>query len=457
MSPKGNWIKIGVLLVCDAAAMVLAFWLTYYVRAWLPFFVPIQPLPEYVAPALVLIGLTVLIFAQQGLYRDVRDLSMLEAYAKIIKSVAYAFLLALVLTFFFKVYERSRVLVALYWAAATGALLTVRFTYYRALTSWRARGRDALVVAVAGSEKKVKATVQLLKSNPQLGYRVKAGVLLPHGVSPRSESLRRKLDQDLIQPFRRGEIAGVILSDSVKNYQHLLDVSELLDEHRVPHRSVTEAFDLVGFKASAGEGLEGLLQNLDEGQAGGAYEVAKRFLDEIVALAALAVSAPLWMLIVIAIKLDSAGPVFFKQERVGYHGRRFWIYKFRSMRADAPRYAKTPHSRRDPRITRVGAFLRRTSLDELPQLLNVIKGDMSLVGPRPEMPFIVEKYKPIHRYRLLMLPGLTGLWQVSGRTDKPLEENIKYDLYYLKNRSLLLDVVILLRTVPAVLFGRGAY
>ena len=133
------------------------------------------------------------------------------------------------------------------------------------------------------------------------------------------------------------------------------------------------------------------------------------------------------------------------------------MHKFRSMRPDADPYAEAPDDEGDPRVTPIGAWLRRYSLDEVPQLWNVLKGDMTLVGPRPEMPFIVDQYEPWQRRRLEVKPGLTGLWQVLGRKDLPLRENIEYDFYYLTNRSLLLDLVILLKTVGVVLRGRGAY
>lgn len=446
-----------VLVACDLAAMGAAFLATYAVRVRLPYFIQIQPLAEYIAPVLVLMGISIAIFLLQGLYRDARDLSMLEEYAKIIKSLAYAFLFALALTFFLKLYERSRVQVVMFWAASVLFLLAARFAYYRILRRLRSRGWDPMGVVVVGSDKKIKAVCQMLRQYVELGYHVVSTIVLPQGVSPRSPRWLRRLEKDVFVRYLRREIQGVIVSDTVKNYQHVLEVNELFEEHQIPHRSVTEAFDLIGLQTSATEGLEGLLGQLDEGQISRVYKVFKRFVDEVIALTVLLLTAPVWLAVIALIKLDSQGPIFFRQERVGYHGRKFSIYKFRSMYVHAPKYAKTPRGKNDPRVTRMGRFLRSTSLDELPQLINVVKGDMSLVGPRPEMPFIVEKYKPIYRYRLLVLPGLTGLWQVSGRTDKPLEENIKYDLYYIKNQSFLMDMMILLRTIPVVLFGRGAY
>jgi len=166
---------------------------------------------------------------------------------------------------------------------------------------------------------------------------------------------------------------------------------------------------------------------------------------------------PVFIVIAIAIKIDSPGPVFFIQERVGKDGKIFKVIKFRTMYKDTPKFALSPRSQGDPRITKVGAFLRRWSLDELPQLINVLKGEMSLVGPRPEMPQIVEEYEPWQRERLKVKPGITGIWQILGRKDLPLEKNIQYDLIYVKNRSFLLDIIIILKTIPLVIKGKGAY
>ena len=184
---------------------------------------------------------------------------------------------------------------------------------------------------------------------------------------------------------------------------------------------------------------------------------------------------PFWLLIALLIKLDSKGPVFYKQERVGMDGRVFLFYKFRTMRPDADDATHREFQRRyiagqpevklasdgrpvyklqtDPRITRVGRWLRRLSLDELPQLLNVLRGDMSVVGPRPPIPYEVESYELWHRKRLDMKPGMTGLWQVSGRNRLPFDEMVRLDLFYIENWSLLLDLKIILKTLPVMLRG----
>jgi exopolysaccharide biosynthesis polyprenyl glycosylphosphotransferase len=199
------------------------------------------------------------------------------------------------------------------------------------------------------------------------------------------------------------------------------------------------------------------------------YEgVLKRALDLLLSSLGLLAVLPIWLVIVAAIRVESPGRAIFIQERVGLHGRRFRFYKFRSMYVDAERRLADVMTqneadgpvfkiRNDPRVTRVGAFLRRTSLDELPQLVNVLIGEMSLVGPRPPLPREVEQYRPSDAVRLNVKPGLTCLWQISGRSDVSFDDWMELDREYIRNLSLWLDVSILLRTVAAVLTMRGAY
>ncbi|MDL1892908.1 sugar transferase, partial [Sphingobacteriales bacterium CHB3] len=192
--------------------------------------------------------------------------------------------------------------------------------------------------------------------------------------------------------------------------------------------------------------------------------IAKRWIDFIVAISVLVPFLPLWILIGIAIKLDSRGPIFFTQERVGKQGRLFNLYKFRSMIHDAERDTGPVWAAADDkRVTRVGRILRKLRLDEIPQFINVLKGEMSLVGPRPERPFFVEQLKAevsFYTRRLLVRPGITGWAQVKHRYDASLDDvkqKIKYDLYYLENMSLTLDLKIILRTIIVALSGRGTH
>lgn len=198
------------------------------------------------------------------------------------------------------------------------------------------------------------------------------------------------------------------------------------------------------------------------------YGTIKRVMDIAIALAALVVCAPLFALVAIAIKFDSAGRVFHSQERIGRDGVPFRLFKLRSMapEAEAVRGLLAADSditgpvfkmRNDPRVTRIGKFLRKYSIDELPQLVNVLAGQMSIVGPRPPLPEEVETYEPWHMQRLSVTPGLTCIWQVSGRNHVSFERWVRMDIEYIENQSIWLDLKLLVLTIPAVLSGRGAY
>jgi lipopolysaccharide/colanic/teichoic acid biosynthesis glycosyltransferase len=182
----------------------------------------------------------------------------------------------------------------------------------------------------------------------------------------------------------------------------------------------------------------------------------KRVIDLVLSAAVLVLAIPLLLLVAALIKVDSRGPVLIRQRRIGKNGTPFFMWKFRSMQAGVERYAHSPVSEVDPRLTRFGRSLRRLSIDELPQLFNVVTGDMSLVGPRPEMPFIVNKYTAQERLRLNAIPGITGLWQISPARAMPIHANLEFDLFYIEHRSVFLDFAILLRTVTAVMRGIGA-
>ena len=183
--------------------------------------------------------------------------------------------------------------------------------------------------------------------------------------------------------------------------------------------------------------------------------VAKRALDLTVTIIGILLVAPLMLVIALAIRCDSAGPVLFRQPRVGRHGRLFMMHKFRSMTVDSPTFGPKPQTYGDERVTRVGRFLRQSSLDELPQLFNVLRGEMSIVGPRPEQPFLVDQYEQWQCERLLVPPGMTGWWQVNGRK-QPMHLHVEEDLFYVRNHSIRLDLHIMARTIAVVLRGSGA-
>jgi len=273
---------------------------------------------------------------------------------------------------------------------------------------------------------------------------------------------------DAIRLVDNENINHVVYALPLRAHQALRETVLQLYERPVRVFVVPDVLDLAFFRVSM-EDWDGIpVMGLKEPVIDGFDRVVKRVFDLLIATASLLILWPVMLIIAIAIKVDSPGPAILKQDRVGENGRIFKVYKFRSMVQDADKMmdkvvqrtddGKIIHKRPDdPRITRVGKFIRRTSLDELPQLFNVLKGDMSMVGPRPELPFIVANYESWQHKRFAVPPGITGWWQISGRSDKPMHLHTEDDLYYISHYSPLLDIQILLKTVGVVLKGKGAY
>ncbi|HIC89408.1 MAG TPA: undecaprenyl-phosphate glucose phosphotransferase [Anaerolineae bacterium] len=264
------------------------------------------------------------------------------------------------------------------------------------------------------------------------------------------------------------DIDELIIALPLRAHERLVELVLRLQALPVTVRVVPDLFDLVFWRATV-EDFGGIpLIGLRDSAIEGVPKIAKRVFDVVVASIALLILWPVMLLIALAIKLDSPGPAIFRQQRVGENGKLFWMYKFRSMVPDAeklqPKVIRQTSDgilvhkvKDDPRITRVGRFLRRSSLDELPQLFNVLKGEMSLVGPRPELPWLVDQYEAWQRKRFAVPPGITGWWQINGRSERLMHLHTEDDLYYIRNYSLLLDLRILWRTIGVVLRGRGAY
>lgn len=266
------------------------------------------------------------------------------------------------------------------------------------------------------------------------GYRRERSVsVLP---APLSKDLLEELEASLVvvavPSLGRDEFLG-IFNETVAANARLAWVPN----HYVPSDQWIEHADIDGL----------LLTSFGDPTEHGTYTLLKRWFDCIASFLILLLVSPFCLLIGLLVRSDSDGPALFVQKRVGKDGKVFEMFKFRTMYADAPTYCYSPRTADDGRITKIGRFLRRTSLDELPQLLNVITGDMSLVGPRPEMPFIVDQYNERHRQRLRVKPGLTGLWQISADRGFQIHQNLEYDLYYIRNRSFFMDLAILLHTV----------
>src|SRR5690606_5096305 len=368
----------------------------------------------------------------------------------------------------------SRGFLVISFAVGTVGLVAVRFIanqrLHRARTAGKGWSRRVLVV---GDAAHVVELVHQLRRVPYTGYRV-VGACIPDAL--RAPEPQRLGDVPVVGSFRTilDGIAAVGADTVAVTASGELTASRLrrlgwqLEGTDIDMVVAPALTDVAGPRIHT-RPVAGLpLIHVEAPEFRGTRKLIKGFVDRALALVGLILALPVFAIIAIAVKLDSPGPVLFRQVRVGLGGRQFNVYKFRTMAVAADKMLARRAARdetagllfkmrNDPRVTRVGRVLRKWSLDELPQLLNVLRGDMSLVGPRPPLPSEVARYNGDVARRLLVKPGMTGLWQVSGRSDLSWEDGIRLDLYYVENWSLAVDLTILWKTIGAVLQRRGAY
>ncbi len=473
-------LRRGMLLCLDVLLIVLGFVIAYYLRYQYEFWSEVtypEPLRSFIPTIGLLVPATIGLLFFKGLYRLPRSAGWLSQTGIIISSVTTAVTITIVITFLYKPFYYSRLIFALGWAMIVVLLALSRLI----LNRWRhqrwARGRDLERVLVAGGSGLGRQVMANLCSSPVLGFELVGYLHEPAsaGVQTEDEDVEvaeyarplGTLSQLPVVVAERGVDHVIVALPSWHN-RHLPEVVEMCHRIGVPFQVVPDfyelSFDRVTIQELRGVPLIGLRENVIRGW----NYALKRAIDVGLVL----VTMPLWgtlsLLIMLAIRLDSVGPVIFRQTRIGRNGRPFEFLKFRTMVTNAEqrkvelleyneRSGAAFKMKNDPRRTRVGAWLRRSSLDEIPQFWNVLRGEMSLVGPRPSIPEEVAQYEVWQRRRLEVMPGCTGLWQVTGRSNTTFEEMVRLDIYYAEHWSLALDIRILLLTIPAILTGRGAY
>ncbi|WP_294084413.1 undecaprenyl-phosphate glucose phosphotransferase [Sphaerobacter sp.] len=476
-----RWLTQTLRAGTDAALVLLAFALAYALRYRLelggdvlPGFT--QPFDFFLGKALLLVVVSVIIFHLRGLYRLPRWTSFLDEAQTVVSGSTTAMAIVILYSFLQRFYP-SRLIFIYAWLLMIALLLTKRLmTRVGRQLLWR-RGIGVDRVLVVGAGRAGQRLLQYIYNQPQLGYRVAGladdvpldddwGIATERRVE-RPQYLGRLADIGEI--VDRHEIDEVMIALPPTEHNAVAQVIATCRERGIPFMFVPDLFEMALDRVRINEVAGLALIEVKDARISGWNYAIKRAMDVVIATTVLTLAAPLMLLIAIAIKLDSPGPILFGQERVGKNGRRFTLYKFRSMCKDAEEKKKellaaaSPKDgllfklKDDPRVTRVGRILRRTSLDELPQFFNVLIGEMSVVGPRPQVPSEVAAYEDWHYQRLMVTPGLTGLWQVNGRSNLTFDEMVKLDLYYAEHWSPWLDIKLILRTIPAVLLGRGAY
>ena len=448
--------SVDVVAVFVAFFVVYASYLGVLDRGWLDSTIPTPEIYGWLPLLFAVICVTV--FAHMGLYRPFSGLLNLWELTTTTKGLLVTAGFFYAAMFALKVPDPSRYVVLGSTIGAGVLVLLGRRITAAWLLRRSLRVRDGTPVVIVGGGAGARLLYKKIVNAPHLQRRVVGfldsrrprGAVLSARVSGGSGVVTGAVlghPRDLRRALKEGS-AREVLVDAAS--LHPAELERVLEEAR-------EAGVDIGIVPSIGQGSAEHYRVVDLSAlpvlqplavAGGpTYLFFKRCSDLVGASLLLAVSLPLWPIIAFAIRMTSPGPVLFRQERVGQNGSSFEILKFRTMHAATDPYALSPNSNEDTRVTRIGRVLRLLGLDEIPQLLNVIKGDMTLVGPRPEMPFIAEGYTDVERRRLLVRPGITGPWQLSPDREAQIHENLEYDLYYVSHRSAMLDIVILVETL----------
>jgi exopolysaccharide biosynthesis polyprenyl glycosylphosphotransferase len=469
-----RWARVS-LLFGDAAAIFLAFFLAYFARYVLGVGGEVAgenfvEYADYGPVQVALVALTLACFQIRGLYKLARGTAWFDEVVAVAAGAFYGvgLLFAVVSLVRYPANSRLTFIYAYLLIVLLVALVRSLARIFRALA--RRRGLGIARVLVVGDSSAGRMIMQGIVGQPHLGYQIAGFVDLATG--PNFGRFKRLgTVADLPTVCATHDIDEVIIALPAVYHREILVIRDHCQRDGLAFKLVPDLFEL-SLNRVEPDAINGipLLSIKPTTAIQGWNRLLKRTLDVVGAAYCLLALAPIWGIIALCVRLDSPGPILFRQERVGRSGAKFICLKFRSMREDADRpaviqellaqnEASGPIFKmvNDPRMTRVGRFLRRWSLDEIPQFWNVIRGDMSLVGPRPPLPREVAQYEPWQLRRLEAAPGLTGLWQVSGRSELSFDEMVMLDLYYLDNWSLGLDLRILLRTAWTLLRPSGAY
>lgn len=475
-----DWAITVSRMASDAGIVLVGFYLAYWLRYSMHLGGEVaefrqQPLSFFQGKIVLLMILTVLLFQIRGLYRMPRWTTLLDEASGIAGGATTAMALVILYSFLQQFYP-SRLIFIYAWAIIIALLVAKRWLVRIARERLWLRGIGVDRVVIVGTGRAGQRVMQYLLGQPQLGYQVVGYVDDDPPADDWAIATQRRLErprhlgssEHIRDIVRRERVDEVIIALPPTEHRQMMDIMSQCRAEDIEFMLVPDLFELAMDRVAIHEVAGVPLISLNPARISGWNLVVKRTIDVVVSLVVLISLSWLMVLIALAIRLDSSGPILFRQERVGRNGRRFICFKFRTMVRDAELLesalkestdidTRLVKHKDDPRRTRVGKILRRTSLDELPNFVNILLGQMSVVGPRPPVPREVAQYDDWHHNRLMVTPGLTGLWQVNGRSDLSFDEMVRLDLYYAEHWSPWLDVKIILRTIPAILTARGAY
>lgn len=470
-----------VSLVLDVVSIFLAFWIAYVLRynyrigAMVPIGRDTLDFSQWARHALAAIIFTLIVYFARGVYQVTRKLTWGDYVPLIVTSFGIGIAGVILLAFFIQ-FSPSRAIYLYVIAIGIALMLGHRLISSMVRTRLFTRGVGVDRAIIVGETENARRLAQSLLGQSQWGYRL-AGFISDNPELPRinvatevgirwtdrlgdTDSLARVVETERID-----EVFIIESDHSSESIERMIESCRTMGvQFRVVPELLQISMDRVDIAEINGVPLIGVRDASIQGWSA----LMKRGVDVVLSSTLLLLLAIPAGIIALLIRKDSDGPVFYQQVRIGQYGRAFYMFKFRTMVTNADDLrdivveasgvdSRLFKDRNDPRITRPGAWLRRFSIDEMPQIWNVFRGDMSFVGPRPPLPREVAEYQSWHQQRLLVRPGMTGLWQVSGRSDLSFDQMVRLDLYYAENWTPWLDVKIILRTIPAVVFGRGAY
>jgi exopolysaccharide biosynthesis polyprenyl glycosylphosphotransferase len=404
------------------------------------------------------------VFRSRGMYGARRNTHLSDEFFAVVRLVSIGLMIVMSATFFYRGFSYSRGVFLLLWVTSITMLSTGRFLIMEFEKILYRKGRELKTVAIVGSNDTAVGIFALLTSHLYLGYEV-IGYYADAPAADSSALSRSKYlgaIRDLPNDIAQYRLQAALIALSYREHPQLLEMIRDAEGLNIELMMVPDMLDLMTSRVRVRE-IEGIpFIQIKEIPLSTWNRISKRTFDILFSSLVLFITLPATLAAALIIKLTSRGPVFFHQERIGLDGNAFPVVKFRTMRTDAEVATGPVRAKKgDPRATTIGRILRRTSVDELPQLWNVLRGQMSIVGPRPERPFFVEQFKAkIPRYleRHRVKTGMTGWAQVNGlRGDAPIDVRTKYDIYYVENWSLVFDLKIILKTIRAVVFGKDAY
>jgi len=469
-------VIMGFVFLLDLLVTVVSFFIAYWLRnSFLTSFFPerfpkgLYPLQTYLWLLAVIIPIWGMLLFRSRLYRSRRTKPFSTEALRMVKVVLIGGLILVALVFIFRYFYISRPLLVIFVITSLVLLVLERFSVRFFLKFLRRKGWNYRSIIIIGTGDRSDRFARMIESHKDWGLRL-LGFVLEDSTSEKKEiegyPILGNIDRihSILENYIVDELMFVV---SQKKLAELEELFLFCEEEGIITRIALDIFPHMINRLEVEE-VDGLpFLTLSPTKITTFNMAMRRVVDLGIGFLLLVLAGPIWIITAAAIKLTSRGPILFKQVRCGLNGRRFVLRKFRSMVQDAEIRKEGLQAlnemdgpafkiKKDPRITPVGKFIRKTSIDELPQLLNVLNGDMSLVGPRPSLPEEVEKYKPWQRRRLSMKPGITCLWQIQGRNQIEFDDWMKLDLQYIDNWSMKLDLLIFLKTIPVVLFGRGA-